>query len=464
MRFANRRWRFTALAAAMLATLAGNAQAMNFAEAVAAARNNDPTFRSAGHEVAAVRQGVPIARASLLPQVGLSASQSDVHGTRAFQNNLQQEVKVGVGYSSPQVSLQFRLPLFNAEAWARLDQAQAQVDQAEAIYRARNLDLIDRVGMAYLQALLTVETLALSQQEAVAAGGQLKRAGERFKRGEGTRTEEALAQSNHDVAQVKVLESKAQLEFAEAALQRITGRPTRELNQISPEFVPDDPTDGGLQEWIEIAVENNPFIRARRQALVAAQFNVKRQSAGHLPRVDIVASVSRSENDSITNLGQSSVLKSVGVQVNVPLYGGGAVSASVKQAAAEAARAESDIQVERVKVEADLQRNYVLVANGAARVQAHRRAAESSQIAYTGALRAQEAGMGTTADALDALTRLFAARRDLAAARYDYLAARLRLKAFAGLPVEEVTSDIDRLLPIAVNTTVAAPAAAPKQP
>ncbi len=448
-----KRWRFKACAAAAAAVLlAGSAQAMNFAEAVAAAKSNDAPYRGAAHELEGARQSVPIARSSLLPQVGLSGSYTDVHGTRGFYNDLSQEVKIGVAYTSPYAALQLRMPLFNSEGWARLDQAQALAAQAEAQYRGRGLDMIDRVGTAYLQALLAVETLSLSEQERVSSEGQLKRSGERFKRGEGTRTEEALAQANFDVARVKVFESKDQLEVAKRALQRITGRETAELNAISPEFLPDETGHGTLFEWLETAVRNSPTLQAKQQAVVAAQFNVKRQSAGHLPRVDLVASVARSENDSITNLNQNSVLKSVGVQVNVPLYSGGGVTASVKQAVAEQARAEEDLRNERESVEALVQRNYLLVANGAARVRAYRQAAESSQVAYTGAVRAQEAGMGTTADVLDAQTRLYTARRDLAFARYDYLLARLRLKVNAGLPLDEVTSDIDRLLPVRVTT------------
>jgi protease secretion system outer membrane protein len=444
------RLRLATLAAAMLA--AGGAQAMNFAEAVAAARGNDPSYRGAAHDLESTRQGVPIARSALLPQVGLSASRSDVSGTRSFYNGLNQEVQVGVGYSAPQASLQARLSVFNRDATARLDQAKAQADQAESAYRARGLDLIDRVGTAYLQALLSAENLSLSGQQVAAAEGQLKRSAERFKRGEGTRSEEAQSQANFDLAQVKLFEARDQLEIARRALQRITGRPTTDLNQVSPDFVPDEPASGSLFEWLETAVQNSPTIRARQQALIAAQFNVKRQFAGHLPRVDLVASIGRSENDSITTLGQTSVLKSFGVQVNVPLYNGGGVDASVKQAVAEQGRAEEDIRVERENVEAEVQRNYLLVANGAARVLAYRRAAESSQVAYTGAVRAQEAGLGTTADVLDAQARLFTARRDLAQARYEYLSARLRLRAQAGLPLEEVTNDIDRLLPLPLTT------------
>lgn len=438
-------------AAAVAVLMAGSAQAMNFAEAVAAARSNDAPYRGAGHELESARQNVPIARSSLLPQVGLSSSYTDVHGTRSFFNGLNQEAKVGVAYTAPNAALQMRLPLFNGEAWARLDQAEAQAGQAESIYRQRGLELIDRVGTAYLQTLLSTEALSLAEQERVSSEGQLKRSAERFKRGEGTRSEEALAQANFDVARVKVFEAKDQLEVAKRALQRLTGRVTTDLNQISPDFAPDEAAEGGLVEWLDIAVRNSPTLRAKQQAVVAAQFAVKRQSAGHLPRVDLVASIARSENESLTNLGQTSVLKSLGLQVNMPLYSGGGVSASVKQAVAEQSRAEEDLRNERETVEVAVQKNYLLVANGAARVLAYRRAAESSQVAYTGAIRAQEAGMGTTADALDALTRLFTARRDLAFARYDYLLARMRLKVNAGLPLDEVTSDIDRLLPVPVS-------------
>lgn len=450
--------RLKAAVAAAVLLLAGSVHAMNFAEAVAAARSNDPGYRGAGHELESARQGVPIARASLLPTVGLSASTADVHGTRSFFNSLQQETKVRVEYTSPYASLQLRMPLFNPEAWARLDQAQASADQAEQLFRARGLNLVDRVGTAYLQVLLSNEALKLAQQERTAAEGQFKRSSERFKRGEGTRTEEAFAQSNYDLTRVRVFEAEHQLDIAKRALQRFTGRPTAELNQIAPDFMPEEAAVGGLFEWLETAVRNSPMIQAKQQALLVAQMNVKRQQAGHKPRVDLVASVTRSENESLTNLNQSSVLKSLGVQVNVPLYAGGGVVANVRQAVALQSQAEEDIRNERENVEAEVQRNYLAVSNGAARVQAHLQAARSSEVAYTGAVRAQEAGLGTTADVLDSLVRLFQARRDLAVARYDYLAARLRLKAHAGVPLDELTRDIDQLLPVPVVT------AASKQP
>ena len=212
------------------------------------------------------------------------------------------------------------------------------------------------------------------------------------------------------------------------------------------------PPANTLDEWLAQAEAHSPELRQLQARLESARLDVEKARAGHLPTLDAVAQWSRSDSESVTSPSTRYLNRTVGVQLNVPLYSGGGVSASVKQAVAEQQRAEEDLRNERENVEVQVQKNYLLVANGAARVQAYRRAAESSQVAYNGAVRAQEAGMGTTADVLDAQTRLFAARRDLAFARYDYLAARLRLKANAGLPLDEVTSDIDRLLPVPVTT------------
>jgi hypothetical protein len=87
-------------------------------------------------------------------------------------------------------------------------------------------------------------------------------------------------------------------------------------------------------------------------------------------------------------------------------------------------------------------------ADADAKLQAYQRAVDSSEVAYRGAVRTQEAGLATTADVLDARARLYGAQRDLSQARYDYLLSRLRLLASAGSAVDEVVTDIDRQLPM----------------
>lgn len=449
----SRRLRRAALAAGLVACgwlAALPSQAMSFAEVFAAARANDAQYRAQGYDLQAAQLGVPIARSALLPSANITLNRSEVTGSRQFYNAQNQEVKVQLQYASPQSALQVRMPLWNQEARARFEQAQVQVDAATQVYRSRGLELIDRVGTTYLQVLLAIDerTLALKQQEAVQA--QLLRAEQRYKRGEGTRTEQALAQAAVDVAKVRVLETQDELLIAQRGLQRLIGRDAPELNLLAEDFLPGELLPNRLGEWLELAERNNPSLQARQQSLLAAKLGVKRQQAGHMPRVDLVASIARNENESLNNLGQTSVLKTVGVQVNVPLYSGGGVDASVRQALADQARVEEEVRVEREGMQLEVQRNFQLASTGGERIRAQRRAVESTELAYRGTLRAQEAGLSTTADALDAQARLYAAQRDLAKSRYDYLQARLRLMAFAGLPIDELVGDIDRQLPLQV--------------
>jgi outer membrane protein TolC len=60
-----------ALAAAAVLALCVPAQALSLAEAFEAARAHDPQYTSSAFDLEATREGIPIARAGLMPQVSL---------------------------------------------------------------------------------------------------------------------------------------------------------------------------------------------------------------------------------------------------------------------------------------------------------------------------------------------------------------------------------------------------------
>lgn len=455
---AARLWAPRLVALACLCATAG-AQAMSFAEAYAAARAHDAQYRAAQHELDANRQLVPIARSALYPAAGLNLSRSDYSGTRSFQNSLNQEVKTDVAYSSPQANLSVRMPLFNVEAMRRHEQAQVQVEAAESVYRQRGNELLDRLGMAYLQVLLAADNVALTETQRQSAQGLLTRAEQRYKRGEGTRTEVAQAQSAYELARVQALEARDLEEVATRGFKRVTGTDPLALQRPQADREPPPLEPQSLVEWLEIALRQSPQLQARTQALMAARLGVGRQSAGHYPRVDLVASLARNTNDSITSLNQTNVLGSIGVQVSVPLYNGGGTEAGVKQALADQARAEAELKNEREAVESEVQRQFLATRNGVHKVGALMRAVAANEVTLQGATRSLDGGMATTSDVLDAQARLHASRRDLAQARYDHLMSRLRLMAASGMPHDEVVADVNRLLGVPATASVPPPAA-----
>lgn len=447
--------RLSALAVALAA--AGPACAMDLAAAWDAARRHDAQYRSAALELESTRQARPIARASLRPSVALQVSDANVTGTREFSNSLNQEVRVPVDYRSPQASLQLRAPVLNYEGLARVRQADAQVEGAEAIYEARGQDLADRVGSAYLQALLANEGVLVAEAEIASSEAQLERARQRLLRGEGTRTEVAQAQGTLELAQVKRLEALDQVELARRSLRRLTGLEPAQLRRLPDDFTAGPPEPMRLQDWLDMAERQNPTLRARRFNLEVARQGIERSRAGHMPRLDLVAGVSSSRNESISSLNQSQTLRSIGVQLSLPLYSGGGVEASVRQSLFDRDRAEEDLRNEREAVQVDLQRYFQSVVNGGTRIEAHRRVVASAQTALEGMTRALAAGLGTQADVLDAQSRRYAAERDLAQARYDTLAARMRLMLLAGVPAAEVVNDVGRLLTVDLQLKTRSP-------
>lgn len=424
------------------------ATALTLAEAYQAALQYDAQWQASRHELESAKQDIPIARASLLPSVSFNASTSHVEGQREFANSLSQEVRVPLDYNSPQASLSMRAPVFNYEALSRTRQAYSAVEGAREIYKARQSDLVTRLVSVYLQMAGAIEDKRLAEWEVQALQGQLDRSRQRQERGEGTLTEVARAESALDLAKAKSLEAADLVLVASRALRRVTGQDADRIFKPDLAFQPTALYPERLQDWMDLALSQSPMIRARELAVVTALRGIDRARSGHMPRLDVVASVSQSRSDSPTNVNQTSMLRSLGVQLSVPIYAGGGVDASVHQSVAERDRAQENARVEREAVLLDIERFYRAATSAPEKIQAYQRAVQSSQTELRGATRAQELGMGTLASVLDARTRYNTALRDLGQARLSYLDSRLRLMTTAGMAPEQVLADIARVLTV----------------
>jgi len=431
---------------ALAAWCAPAAQAMSFGEAYEAARQHDAQYRAAGHELTANREAVKVARSALLPSVSINASQSEVEGWRKSRNSSNQDMRLRMEYSAPQASLGMRMPIFNRELGARYQQAGAQAEFAEFQYQLRGGDLVDRVATAYLTVMLAEEGRTQIGRLVEALIQQVEQANKRMERGEGTKVEVARGQADLDLARVRALEAEDQVLLARRQLQKLTGQPLNASPRLPSDFRPTPLPHEGLFAWLDLAARQNLGLKARQQSVEVTSIGVQRNRAAHLPRLDLVASVSQSENESVSNIGQATTQRAIGVQLNIPLYSGGGVEASVRQALADKARAEEELRMERENLEVEVQRYHQLTLNGVERIKAQERAVASAELAVTGMRRALEGGVGTLADLADALSRSHTAQRELAQARIDYLQARTRLLLQSGFGMTEVVQELDRLL------------------
>ncbi len=268
----------------------------------------------------------------------------------------------------------------------------------------------------------------------------------KYEQGEGTITEVAEARANLSINLAQWAEARDQLSVSRQALSVITGQKIESLARLDEVFVPPSLVPAALETWQTMALQSNPEVVAQRRNVEALQAGVARAEAGAKPRLDFVATASHSSNESIGSLNQSTTQGSIGVQLNFPIFSGGAVKASVAQALAEQSKAEAELTSVMRTTELDVARLFQAIDTGLSKLDAYQSALESSQIALVGTQQGQESGLRTNAEVLEALRKVYQARRDLAQVRYDHIIQRLRLYNIAGIPAESVVSDIDELI------------------
>ena len=145
------------------------------------------------------------------------------------------------------------------------------------------------------------------------------------------------------------------------------------------------------------------------------------------------ASSRQTSSDSESTYHQKYDTNSVGIQLSVPLFAGGSVSASTRQAARQLSQAQYELDAQTAATLVDLRKQYNLNSSAAAKVRAYEMAVQSASALVNATRKSVSGGERVNLDVLDAEQQLYSAKRDLAEAKYAYLLARVQLKYYAGL-------------------------------
>lgn len=426
-----------------LLLLSSGALAAGLLDAYLAARQNDATFRAARYERDAGQYAIDIGRSGLLPNISISAAYSKNKGDR---ESTIANVTQDLDYDDQQAAITLRQPLFNYESYVRYQQGGVQAAYSDALFDQKEAELAVKVSGAYLETLLARDVLGLADAEIAAYGAQRQLAERRRKGGEGTITDVAEAESRLQLARARRDDALDRSTVALRKLEGMTGKSMSPLWSLRPDFMPTGIRPSALDEWLALAQDNNPAIRAQRKLYELASLDVDRNRAGHLPQLDFIARALKAENETLSTLNQKSSINTVGVQLNIPLFAGGRVNALTGQAVAnrERARAELDAVVNEASVE--VERHFLAVEVGGSRVQSFLTAVNASVVAVEGMRRGMTAGIRTNTDVLDAERQMFVAKRDLAQARYEVLMSTLQLKSASGVLSERDVAEIAGLL------------------
>ena len=415
---------------------AGQAGAVTLQQAYEAALKNDPTYRMSFYDKEAAKENRIIGRSNLLPSVSASFSTSrnvadiDALGTDIIGRKVR--TIDHPRYISRSDVVQLRQPILNLDGIARYRQGKVQAEQGEAAFEASTDEVTVRAVSAYMDVLFADDQVALSEvsrnmyQEMMHVNQRL------FEKGEGTKTDMLETQARLDLSEAQLTEAKDNAVAARETLAGIIGMDPGPLDRLGDNFRPVTITPGTFEDWEKIAREHNPELAAARLAAENARLDISRNRAGHYPRVDFVAAYSKGDAESINTYTQNSVNRTVGLQVNIPIYQGGAISAVTRQAAANYAKAQSDVDARTSKVMVELRKAHSLVVSSVHKIEALEKAVESGKLLMKATEQSIKGGVRINLDLLNAQQQLYTSQRDLAQARYTYLIAVLRLRAAAG--------------------------------
>jgi protease secretion system outer membrane protein len=417
--------------AALLAACGGNAGAVGLQQAYRAALQNDPTFRMNYYENEYGKENLVLGRAGLLPNISASYS-----GNR---NVLDQETTIGgrtslsqPRYLSRSAAVQVRQPLLNLDAITRYRQGKVQTEQAQQTFEANTNEVALRVVGAYCDALFADDQVALARVQRDMYLEQQHVNERMFEKGEGTRTDMLETRARLDLSEAQLIEAQDNAVAMRNTLAGVIGMDPGALQALGEGFRVMPLTPASFDEWRALALQNNNELAAARLAVENARLEIARNKAGHAPRIDLVGVYSRGDNESINTYGQNNVNRALGVQVNIPLYAGGAVNATTRQAVANHERAKADLDARTSKVLVELRKAHSLVLSSVRKIDALVKAVESNRLLMTATEQSIKGGVRINLDLLNAQQQLYTSQRDLAQARYAYLLGVLRLRAAAG--------------------------------
>lgn len=410
------------LAALLLATVALPASAMDLAQALTAARVNNPELAQVVAEGDAAVARLRRARAARGPTVALTGmiagGQSDLDGFFGFE---QQDV------TPSSVAVELTQPLFTGGALrAGVTGAHAHRRRADQTLRAAAAQLTVAVVQAYADVQVAGEALLTAQRQSALMAELARQAAERFEAGEIPRSDYAEATARRAQALAARAAAEAGLESARGEFTRIVGLPPEALSAL-----PEAPESAqSLEAFLAQAAASSPDISAAEAGAEVARARLRAARAAHGPSLTLSAQASQVRDQFLP--GYRNDEWRVGMQGRWVLFDSGSTAASVSEQAAGVRAAEAQARAARAAVEAGAISAFHADHSARLRRVAARAVFEASEISARSVAEEVAAAERPLVDRLDAETRLADAERGRADAERDVIVAACRRQAVLG--------------------------------
>lgn len=426
------------VAALMLAGLSiGAAQAQSISQALAAAYDHAPDLQSALLDAKASAENIVQAKSRKLPTIGASISGTQSGSLVGGNWNTGSSLTTGLSYNQTIFD--------NFQTEAQIEAARAGAEAAEYQLRNTEQNVLLQVVQAYMAVLSGRELLALRQENINFFSAQLQSAQDRLDVGEGTRIDVAQAQARLAQGQAAYQAAVGSLETSQATFQRLTGLRPQGLSTTHGygNLIP-----MSLEAAISEAEVGHPAILLAKAGIRAAQAGSDAASAAFGPTASVSGQVgtrwsgpSGSPSDGIS--------ASMGFQVTIPIYAGGALGSGVRQANLQQIRSEVDAMSAYDQIREAVISAWSGIQSANAQISAAQAAVSSSNTVLQGVIQERDLGTRTTLDVLNSQADLTSSREALINASNSRVIATFSLlNAMGRLTAQDLS------LPVEIKTAV----------
>ena len=432
----------TGAAVAVLLALMGPVPALadTIEAALVRAYQNNPQLNSQRASVRVTDENVPQALSGYRPKLSVSASLGYQYTNTL--NNFNGSTFTVAGTDPPRsAGVTLSQTLYNGDQTAnRTRAAESQVSGAREALRVLDQTILFAAATIYMDYLRDSAIVEVQRSNVRVLEQTLKQTRDRFNVGEVTRTDVAQSEAQLAAGQTQLLAAEATLNTTRANFRRIIGNEPVNLAPGSPvdQFLP-----ATLPASIELSLIENPNVTAAMYGIDVQFLQVKVNEGALLPTVALSATVQQAyeQNPSLPKSFQA--LAAVNVQV--PIYQGGAEYSLIRQSKESLAQQRLVLEQTRDQTRANTVTAWGQLVASKAQVASAQSQVTASEIALNGVREEAKAGQRTTLDVLNAQQALVNARVALVQAQHD------RVVASYG-----VLSAVGRLAPqvLGLNTTV----------
>lgn len=381
-----------------------------------------------------------IALAAMLPQVTVSGAISENYfvqgGSYAY-------------YNQPLYSAQLNQVIFDFGKFSTYVKGKYASELADLQLVNAKQQLMVNVAQAYFDVLYAEDTLLATQMTKRALEKQMTQAKAAFEVGSVTIADVNDAQAGFDAAAAQEIQDENNVINKKNIFRNLTGIDPEQIQPLQDNINLELPKPGDAAQWSVIAESGNLNVKIANEQLAMAREDISISKSGHLPVINLTAqyqytdtgniddtNVSSTQLQTITSIPGSPLssygVGSVGLQISVPIFSGGGISAQVRQAIANyEGSADQLVSVER-QTDQNIRNAYWQVQNGVSIVLAQKAALKSAKTKLDSDRLGYQVGIRNSVDLVNSQKNYYQTFQTYQQSRYQYLMAQVQLNYLSG--------------------------------